>query len=111
MKGRTIRLESEDRRWIELTVSGARGMAKVGDTEPFPFNYEHLLFVASGLGYQAWGGGSHFAFRPDGARVTLEFQGSHDRSASICHLSLEHLESLLEELQGVRQPSYAATLI
>ncbi|RYG44071.1 hypothetical protein EON79_15715, partial [bacterium] len=77
MQGKTVRLESDDKRWLELNVEDAAATARVGDSEPFPFSYEHLVFVASGMGYQAWGGGGHFAFRRELGGVVVEFQGPH----------------------------------
>lgn len=98
MPERTIRLTSDDQRWLEMTVDRNRATARVGQGKPFPFNFEHLGFVAYGMAYQAWGSGSHFIFRKAGRGFATEFQGPHDRSPAVCYLSDSELESILSEL-------------
>ena len=102
MPGKTVRLQSDDGRWLEMTVGSTGATAKVGQAElagePFPFSFEHLSFVPFGMGYQAWGLGSHFTFRKSSRGFALEFQGPDDRNAAICYLSELDVRSLLEEL-------------
>ena len=101
MEVRTVRLESDDKRWLELRVEDGGASARVGDTESFPFNYEHLGFVASGMGYQAWGGGSHFAFRRAPGGAVVEFQGPGDRNAAVCRLSDARLRETIDDLDAL----------
>jgi len=84
---------------MELTVDRSRSVARVGEGEPFPFNFEHLAFVAFGMAYQAWGAGSHFIFRNEDGRYSAEFQGPRDRSPALCYLSEAEFRAILEELK------------
>lgn len=108
MPGKTVRLDSDDGRWLEMTFDGRSATARVGKAdmagEPFPFNFEHLSFVPRGMGYQAWGSGSHFTFRTASRGFAVEFQGPSDRSAAVVYLSEEQIDGLLEEL-GALMPS------
>lgn len=87
MEPRTAGFESDEGRTLRLEVKGRRATARVGDAESFPFNFEHLAYVERGLGYQAWGNGSHMVFRCEYGRVVIEFQGPNDRGLSLCRLS------------------------
>ncbi len=98
MEGKTVRLESDDGRWLEMTVHDDQAVASVGGAEPFPFSFEHLGFVVRGMGYQAWGSGSHFAFRHEPKEVVVEFQGPGDRHAAVCRLSEERMRATLDAL-------------
>lgn len=115
MPGKTVRLQSDDGRWLEMTVGSVRATATVGKAElagePFPFSFEHLCFVPVGMGYQAWGSGSHFTFRKGGSRFAVEFQGPGDRSAAICYLSEEEVGNLLDELGASSPASSRARLL
>lgn len=106
MPGKTIRLTSDDQRWMEMTVRGTQATARIGGSEPFPFSFEHLGFVAFGMSYQAWGAGSHFVFRKSNDGFLVEFQGPKDRSPAICRLSEPDLQSILTELEA--RPSLEA---
>jgi hypothetical protein len=85
-----------------MTVGSRGATARVGKGElagqPFPFSFEHLSFVLYGMGYQAWGSGSHFTFRKSARGFALEFQGPEDRSAAIRYLSEAEVQDLLDEL-------------
>lgn len=111
MEGKTVRLDSDDERWLEMTVQDDRATARVGGAqgvgESFPFSFEHLGFVARGMGYQAWGSGSHFAFRHEPRGVVVEFQAPGDRGAAICRLTQEGMRATLDALD-VFAPSGAA---
>ena len=98
MEAKTVRLEGGDGRWVELTVQDDRALARVGDAEPFPFSFENLGYVAHGMGYQAWGGGSHLAFRRAPGGVAVEFQGPDDRCPALCRLSDEGLRATIDAL-------------
>ena len=102
MPGKTVRLKSDDGRWLEMTVGSRGATARVGKAElaaePFPFSFEHLSFVPCGMGYQAWGSGSHFTFRKSSKGFALEFQGPDDRSAAIRYFSEAEVQNLLDEL-------------
>ena len=101
MEPRTLRLEGDDGRWLDLRVEGPYATAKVGEAEPFPFSFEHMGYVARGMGYQAWGGGSHMAFRQESDGVSVEFQGPKDRHASVCRLSEDRLRSTIDALDAL----------
>jgi hypothetical protein len=102
MPGKTVRLHSDDGRWLELAVGGEGALAKVGKADlagdPFPFSFEHLSFVPCGMGYQAWGEGSHFTFRKASSGFAVEFQGPYDRSAAVHYLSEEQVQTFLDDL-------------
>ena len=99
MEPRTVGFESNDGRTLRLTVEGGCATARVGDSEPFPFNAEHLGYVGRGMGYQAWGNGSHMAFRCELNRVVVEFQGPHDRGVIHCRLSAEEFLGKIKALE------------
>ncbi|RYG22541.1 hypothetical protein EON82_16780 [bacterium] len=115
MPGKKVRLDSDDGRWLEMTVGRGRATARVGKAddagEPFPFNFEHLSFVPRGMGYQAWGSGSHFTFRTGSRGFAVEFQGPNDRSAAVAYLSEEEIERLLDELDALRPSETRARLL
>ena len=110
MKEKRVRLESGDGRWLELTVEGEVASARVGEATPFPFSYEHLGFVPSGMGYQAWGGGSHFAFRRASGGAVVEFQGPDDRNAAVCRLDEARLRETIEGLDEFRPSENGASM-
>ncbi len=99
MFGKTIRLTSEDQRWIELTVDGASATARVGEGPPFPFSFENLGYVMFGMSYQAWGSSSHFVFRKVSTGFAVEFQGPQDRSPAVYRLSEKEFRSVLSRLE------------
>lgn len=81
-----------------MRVEGDQAIARVGDSESFPFSFEHLGFVGCGLGYQAWGPSSHFAFRQAPNGVVVEFQGPGQRGAATVYLSDEGLRNVIDAL-------------
>ena len=115
MPGKTVRLDSEDGRWLEMTIGGEGATARVGKADSagdaFPFSFEHLSFVPRGMGYQAWGLGSHFSFRTASRGFAVEFQGPNDRSAAIAYLSGEQLERLLDGLGAIVPSESRARLL
>lgn len=101
MEARTARLKSDDGRWLELRVEGSRATARVGDAAPFPFVFENLVYVANGLGYQAWGESGYFAFRRVSEGVAVEFQGPNDRRPAVRRLDAEELRATLDLLNAL----------
>ena len=101
MNLKTVRLESDDGRWLELRVESLRAFACVGAAEPFPFSFEHLGYVGLGLGYQAWGAGSHMVFRPSEEGVVVEFQGPNERFPALCRMSMNQLRATVDALNLV----------
>lgn len=100
MEAKRVRLEGGEGRWLELVVEDNRAIARVGEAEPFPFSYEHLGYVARGMGYQAWGAGGHVAFRRAPGGVVVEFQAPGERSAATCRLSDERLRETIDALDA-----------
>lgn len=100
----TIRLKSglDQEPWLELKVEPGYAEARVGRdrfAQPaFSFNPEHLGFVLGGLAYQAWGKGSHMAFRRQGEHVAIEFQGPEDRSSTRFRMPVEEFACQLSDL-------------
>ena len=104
MERKTVRLNSEDGRWLEITVQDDRALARVGSptgvAEPFPFRFDNLGYVARGMGYQAWGDGGHFSFRSEIGGVAVEFQGPDERYPAVVHLSQDDLCSTIDRLDA-----------
>ena len=100
MERKTVRLEDEDGRWLEMTVEDERATARVGTAEPFPFRFDNLAYVARGMGYQAWGEGGHFACRSEIGGVAVEFQGPDERHPAVIHLSNDDLRSTIDRLDA-----------
>ncbi len=111
MRTRTVRLESDDGRWLELRVEDSRALARVGEAEPFPFGFENFGYVANGMGYQAWGEGGHFAIRRAPGGVAVEFQGPDDRKPALCRLDAKRLRETLDALEISVPSEPRATLI
>ena len=115
MAGKTVRLQSDDGRWLEMTVGKEGATAKVGKAEfagePFPFSFEHLSFVPLGMGYQAWGSGSHFTFRKSSTGFAIEFQGPNDRGVAVSYLSQAEVEELLDHLAALTPSDSHARLL
>ena len=115
MPWRMARLESDDSRWLEMTVGVRGSTARVGKGDlagaPFPFSFEHLSFVPLGLGYQAWGTGSHFTFRKAAQGFAVEFQGPDDRSPTVRYLSDEEVQALMDSLDPLAPSETRAHLL
>lgn len=114
MELKMVRLHSDDERWLELKVQSTGASACVGNargaSETFPFSFDNLGLVVHGMGYQAWGSGSHFSFRHDSNGIVVEFQGPTDRSAAICRISHDRLTSTLDDLDARASRSRASVL-
>lgn len=100
MEAKTVRLEGGEGRYLVLTVTDDRAYAQVGEADPFPFSFEHLGYVACGMGYQAWGEGGHLAFRRAPGGVVVEFQAAGERTPGVCRLSDERLRATLDALDA-----------
>ncbi|GEM_PF-4389259 len=111
MERRTVRLHSEDGRWLEMTVQGDRAIACVNGAEPFPFSFENLGFAAQGMGYQAWGTGGHFTVRHERAGVVVEFQGPGEKSFAASRLSLESFREKIDEMDALALSGGHASMI
>lgn len=111
MERRMTRLEGDDGRWLELRVEGDKATAQIGEAEPFPFSYEHMGYVARGMGYQAWGGGSHMVFRREPGGFAVEFQGPKDRFAAVCRLSGEQLRAVIDALDAFMPSDSRASVL
>jgi len=115
MLGKTVRLEGDNGRWVAFTVEVEGATAQVGHEgiagESFPFSLENFGYVLKGLGYQAWGGGSHFTFRRTGEGFALEFQAAGDRCPAIRHLKKEELAKLIHELAPLSPRIVRATVL
>ena len=111
MQGKAVKLVSDDGRWLEMTVRDDRASARVGESEPFPFSFENLGYVARGMGYQAWGAGSHFTFRHEPNGVVVEFQGPGDRGAALVRLSQDRLRAAIDDLDALAPAAVRASVI
>lgn len=115
MQSKKVLVRSEDERWLELTVGDDRATARVGGPkgvgEPFPFSFENLGYVLGGIGYQAWGGGSHFSLRREKGGFAVEFQGPFDRGAAVCHLSTDAMRTKIDELDLLAPSAPRASMV
>lgn len=113
----TIRFRSgqDQEPWLELRVDAGCAEARIatvrGAQPAFSFNSEHLGFVLGGLAYQAWGKGSHMAFRRQGDDVAIEFQGPNDRSSTRFRLPVDDFATQLSELGIGRSAKSGAQLL